>query len=69
MTILMERGMHMPPKINALKCIGCRKCVDSCPNSVLELIDGVSCVKFPENCEECGLCEAICEQGAIVLSH
>jgi len=57
----------MPPKIDASKCVGCRNCVDACPNNVLELVNGVSQVKHPERCEECGLCEAVCTQGAIKL--
>lgn len=58
----------MPPKVNEDKCIGCRACVDACPNNVLDLIDGISRVVRPENCEECGLCEAICRQEAIKLN-
>lgn len=57
----------MPPKVDANKCIGCRTCVDTCPNNVLDLIDGVAYVARPQDCEECGLCEAICNQEAIKL--
>ncbi len=58
----------MSPKVDESKCIGCGRCIDICPNNVLELIDGVSQVKHPEKCEECGLCEAVCIQGAIRLN-
>ncbi len=50
-------------------CIGCRICADTCPNEVLEIVNGVSQRVRPEQCESCGICEAICAQGAITLEE
>ncbi len=55
------------PNVDPALCIGCRLCADTCPNEVLDIIDGVSQRVRPQDCEQCGVCEAICPQGAITM--
>ena len=57
--------------INTDKCIGCGKCVNDCINQYLELIINsmgkkVAAFKDRGRCLECGHCNAICPQEAIV---
>jgi heterodisulfide reductase subunit A len=45
-------------------CSGCGLCVETCPYSAIELIDGKAEVN-PALCKGCGLCPATCRSGAI----
>ncbi|MBR0510931.1 MAG: nitroreductase family protein [Clostridia bacterium] len=49
--------------IDALKCVGCGKCVKDCVAFALYLKDGKA--KLREGCIECGHCYAICPAGAV----
>ena len=51
------------------KCIGCRVCVETCPNDVLETKDGFPVAVQPEACEGCEVCTALCEQEAIDIEE
>jgi NAD-dependent dihydropyrimidine dehydrogenase PreA subunit len=58
------------PIIDETKCIGCRACVDFCPNDVLEFhaADGKARVKNPYNCVvECKACVKLCPVEAITF--
>ena len=48
-------------------CSGIRECVNACPVSVYELVDGKVKADI-KMCIECGACEGICPKKAI-LSH
>lgn len=56
-------------KIDTDKCIGCGQCVEICLNQCLDMVDGVCVWAKPELCEDCGLCESICEHGAIIINE
>jgi MinD superfamily P-loop ATPase len=43
--------------------------VDSCPNDVLELVDGCPFASQPDRCEGCEVCVALCEQEAIEIEE
>lgn len=54
------------------RCKGCKFCVEYCPKDVLEMSQEFNakgyhypCVKNPEECVNCGLCEMLCPEFAI----
>lgn len=52
-------------------CNGCYKCVDACPRSVLRIVDNKVEVDETKiyDCSLCKLCENVCENRAIRVSH
>lgn len=47
------------------KCIGCRTCVEACPQHALELSpDGI---RMAENCTLCGMCTEVCPTTALEM--
>lgn len=56
------------PTIDEETCIGCKECVQFCPNEVLEFDEqaGKARVKYPSNCVvECKACAKLCPVDAI----
>jgi len=47
----------------AVRCIGCKTCVDSCPNKCLEMTEAGLVIDH-ERCEACGKCVEACPSGA-----
>jgi NAD-dependent dihydropyrimidine dehydrogenase PreA subunit len=50
-------------------CTGCGECVDACPASVLELVDGKSEAVEIDECLGCETCVETCPEGAIKVSE
>lgn len=59
-----EEVYTLLPQVLEGKCIGCRKCVDSCRFNALGFIKNKPFV-FPEVCHSCGACSILCPTGAI----
>ena len=59
----------MPPIVDKEKCVGHGDCYDVCPAEpkVFEIIDGKANVVNPDECIECGACEASCPESAVTL--
>jgi 2-oxoglutarate ferredoxin oxidoreductase subunit delta len=62
--------------INKDICKGCSFCVEFCPRNVLVLSKDYNqkgyhspIVKNPEDCVDCHLCEVICPEFAIYVTH
>jgi len=58
--------------VDIKRCIGCGKCIDTCPFGAIELIDFRGQPKagvIETVCQGCGLCTSTCPQGAIQLQH
>ncbi|MBE0604556.1 MAG: ferredoxin family protein [Deltaproteobacteria bacterium] len=58
------------PTIDAVRCTGCRGCIDFCRNDVLEFDEGAgkTVVKNPSNCVvECSACARLCPEKAITF--
>jgi MinD superfamily P-loop ATPase len=52
------------PIFDALKCDGCRKCLDFCRFNALAFVQGKPKV-FPDVCHACGGCSLVCPNGAV----
>ncbi len=70
---MMRRDMVLP-RVNLDDCIRCGRCVASCPEGAVALVDGGESAGRPffvrpEACTYCGVCETICPAGAIQLSY
>jgi ferredoxin len=48
-------------------CIGCGRCVNSCPTSALELKDGKVRLKDERLCDGFGSCIAVCPSNALYI--
>ena len=55
------------PQIDLKKCIGCARCVEACPEHVLELQQGKAVLVQPDLCTYCMACEESCPTNAIAL--
>jgi len=55
-----------PPVVITEHCIGCERCVTTCPGLVLEMIDAKSTVVRGGWCIGCGHCGAVCPAEAIL---
>jgi heterodisulfide reductase subunit A len=54
------------------RCIGCGKCIQTCPFGAIETVDfrGMTKASVIETvCQGCGICTSTCPQGAIQLQH
>lgn len=59
-------------KVDIKRCIGCGKCIQTCPYGAIEEIDfrGMPKASVIETvCQGCGICTSTCPQGAIQLQH
>lgn len=65
MTIKKYEGNNLTIEIDEEKCNGDGECVNVCPTSVYELIDGKSQAVLAEDCIECCACVDACPTKAI----
>lgn len=59
------KGLKLAKIIVDSKCTGCETCVNICPASVYEMINGKSVPVRAKDCILCRTCEAQCPEGAI----
>ncbi|ADC64248.1 4Fe-4S ferredoxin iron-sulfur binding domain protein [Ferroglobus placidus DSM 10642] len=55
--------------INEETCIGCGRCVESCPTKALELKDGKAKLKDESLCDGFGSCIAVCPTHSLYLEE
>lgn len=55
----------MSIRINAEKCIGCGRCMDVCPGTLIAYQEKKACMKYPKDCWGCVSCVKECPVGAI----
>lgn len=69
---LMNHVFTMRPEINRGKCVGCKACIRSCPEEVIELVDyGQKKVAKIKNsgCIRCYCCHEMCPHQAVDLKR
>lgn len=60
-----NKGATITIEIDEEKCNGDGKCVEECPVTVFELVDGKSKATRVDDCTECCLCVDACPTKAI----
>lgn len=55
----------MSIQINRKTCIGCGKCVEVCPGTLIDIMDKKAVMIYPKNCWGCVSCVKECPTGAI----
>ncbi len=55
----------MAVKIDREKCTNCAKCVEVCPEDVLQLEKNKVVARYPDECWYCGSCTYDCPHDAI----
>ena len=59
-------------QVNTARCMGCSKCVSTCPFGAIRMIElrGQEKAEVIETvCQGCGICAVTCPQGAVQLQH
>ena len=58
----------MSIRINENKCVGCKRCLDVCPGSLIKTDEnGKAYIKYPKDCWGCTSCLKECKTGAIAF--
>lgn len=55
----------MSIRINQDKCVGCGKCGEVCPGTLISIENHKAIMKYPKNCWGCVSCVKECSVGAI----
>ena len=62
--------MKKMPELNSALCNRCGLCVIACHGGgVAALADKTIVIRTTENCDFCGVCEAVCTTGAITCTY
>lgn len=51
--------------INQAKCVGCKRCVESCPGNLIKIVNGKAQIKREKDCWGCTSCLKECKTSAI----
>ena len=64
----LTRWAAPKPKINRVKCIGCGKCAEICPQKVISIQNKKAVIRY-KNCIHCFCCHEMCPVKAIDVSR
>ena len=53
----------MSIRIREDRCVGCGKCQEVCPGTLIQIIDRKAVMKYPKNCWGCVSCVKECKAG------
>ena len=56
------------PVVDPMKCIGCGKCAEVCPEEVIEIVDKKSVIDY-NGCTCCGVCDRVCQMEALTFKN
>ena len=60
-------------KVNVSRCVGCQKCITTCPFGAIKAVTdrwgNLKAEVIETVCQGCGICTVTCPQGAIQLEH
>ncbi len=65
-SVVFERILIMPAKVNSELCTGCESCVDSCPSEAIKM-DAEKAIIEVDACVDCGVCVDECPVEAITM--
>lgn len=57
------------PIVDSAECSGCGICIDSCPNSVLDLNDDIAVASNEDECDGCATCQEDCPMSCIEIEE
>lgn len=55
----------MSIRINHQKCVGCQKCIEVCPGSLISFTENKAFMEYPKDCWGCASCVKECPKQAI----
>ena len=55
----------MSIRINSQKCVGCQKCIEVCPGSLITFAENKAFMEYPKDCWGCASCVKECPREAI----
>lgn len=67
-TSIIQESLIPKPIVNVNKCVGCKKCEESCPPQTIKVTNRIAKVENYATCIKCYCCQELCPHDAIELS-
>ena len=56
------------PVVDPMKCVGCGKCAEVCPEEAIEIVNKKSVIDY-NDCTCCGVCDRVCQTEALKFKN